>query len=64
MQMTANLEGVDRMNAILRQTNPFPLQLSRALLTQVLDIFRRNTKLRALPLTSLGTSRNHRKREA
>ena len=29
MQMTANLEGVDRMNAILRQTNPFPLQLSR-----------------------------------
>lgn len=41
MQMTANLEGVDRMNAILRQTNPFPLQLSRFVDT-VLDIFRRN----------------------
>lgn len=63
MQMTANLEGVDRMNAILRQTNPFPLQLSRFVDT-VLDIFRRNTKPRALPLTSLRTSRNHRKREA
>ena len=63
MQMTANLQGVDRMNAILRQTNPFPYNYL-ALLTQVLDIFRRNTKLRALPLTSLQTSRNHRKREA
>lgn len=62
MQMTANLEGVDRMNAILRQTNPFPLQLSRFVDT-VLDIFRRN-KASALPLTSLRTSRNHRKREA
>ena len=28
MQMTANLVGFDRMNAIFRQTNPFPLQLS------------------------------------